>query len=227
MSTAWKVIIAVILAVVLVAGWSYYYLNQENRKAEEEKTELQSQIDELEIQIDILKNDANRSEDGASQVLDDEGISGQTTYSNNEYGFKFDYSSDWNILEISQDYGDARKYLISLNTDNGTTTEDSIFVQVFDMGGLVTLNFINSYFSEWEGGPSGLKTATVNSQPVIEFIMEKANAVQYVSSGHIMFTYNPSAEIAIGVDISTSSKTGNVLSDVMLNQIANTFSFTQ
>jgi len=95
MSTAWKIVIAVILSLGIAAGGTYYYMNQ---KLENEKSNLQSQITELNKQIDDLQateTTADSTDDSTTTETDE--TAGWKTYTNSTYGFSFKYPSEFLI----------------------------------------------------------------------------------------------------------------------------------
>lgn len=228
-------ILAVELTISIMLGLAAVGWNFLDRQHSAEVANLKNQIHNLEHSVNKLEID--------SAILSDTGSTSSTstktpaspdttvvwkTYTNSTYKFSFRYPADWNITESAENFNDARKYLIKLNLDNGTTTADSISAEVLNMGDMVTLNFVNSYFGKIEGGPSELQDAMVNGQSVIKFYMEKATQLGRYGTGNIIFTNNPTAGVSTGVNFSTGSKSGSaaeVIADPMLNQIAGTFQF--
>ncbi len=69
MSKTWIVILTIVITAVVAVGASYYYLNN---KAEEEKTELQSQIDELEKKVQDVQSTDTDSDASTSATTDEE-----------------------------------------------------------------------------------------------------------------------------------------------------------
>lgn len=112
MNKTWIVIITIILTTVVVVCASYYYLNN---KAESEKANLQRQIDELNDQISDLQSQSSTTTSDET-VADDEKADWET-YTNEEYGFSFQYPNDVTSNEFSDQY-------FSVIVNNINTIED-------------------------------------------------------------------------------------------------------
>ncbi len=89
MSKTWIVILTIVITAVVAVGASYYYLNN---KAEEEKTELQNQIDELKDQVSDLQ--AAEADTSTTTEVDDDELSWKT-YQNSKYGFSLTFGDKW------------------------------------------------------------------------------------------------------------------------------------
>lgn len=117
MSTAWKIIISVVITLVVATGGTYYYMNQ---KLENEKSDLQNQITALNEQIEQLRLEAanttsavDTSEDEISGTNNSSNASWKD-YTNSKYDFSLTLNDLWKnyeIIEKSPDDSTATAYL--------------------------------------------------------------------------------------------------------------------
>jgi len=109
MNKTWIVIITIIITAVVTAGGAYYCLNN---KAEKEKAELQTQIDELKDHIDQLERQIlslqKADSDSTSTTTTTDKTADWKTYTNAKYGFTLTFNDIWKNYEfISKDVDDG------------------------------------------------------------------------------------------------------------------------
>lgn len=112
MSTGFKVTISIIITAIIIGGGTYYYLNQ---KAEQEKTDLNNQISDLEnepVTSTITDENPNGPVDNQETVS-------WKTYKNGLYGFNLQYPSNWTLAEGVQG-GSTDKSVVSLASPETT-----------------------------------------------------------------------------------------------------------
>jgi len=132
MSSFWKVFVGVAVTLVVAGGGTYYYMSQ---KLENEKSNLQSQITELNKQIDDLQatETTTDSTDDSTTTETDE-TAGWKTYASSNIGFSFKYPNSW-ILTSEQSDDSAIIFAKYADTETGGMYQGSvkdIYIKVYE-----------------------------------------------------------------------------------------------
>jgi len=210
-----------IISVGAVGGLVYYAMNQQLQK---DRESAQKTIQDLQKQIAEMKKastttSASTTMPSATNTTD--ATASWKTYTNTTYGFSFKYPADWVITEEAENYGDARKYLISFNRDESLESGNLYNVEVFNIGKSLAFSFVKSYFGGFESGPSAITTVSINNNSAVKFFMEKAG-MRPSGSVNYLFSKNGTA-----VNFS-NRKIGDqqtIMADETLQKIVNTFQF--
>jgi len=134
------VILIILLSIVISSGGTYLFVDNESSK---EESNLQSQINDLEKQLTILKN---------SSVTDE--TANWKTYTNTKYGFSFKYPKEWestkkeetketslgtmgNELVLKVTFSDPSQKTNEITSQNPL---NNIFVRVFKPVSITNLN---------------------------------------------------------------------------------------
>ncbi len=110
MSNFWKIFITIIITAAIIGGGGYWYMN---KKANDDKAKLQSQIDDLNKQVAELKATSSTS------ATTDE-TANWKTYTNSTYGFSFKYPANFTVADELNKTGNwtvAKKLKVSDSTD--------------------------------------------------------------------------------------------------------------
>ncbi len=128
MSKTWIVTLTIVITAVVAVGASYYYLNN---KAEEEKTELQDQIDGFEDDINQLERQVSSLQttdsDSASTATTTDETADWETYTNEEYGFSFKYPADWLVRNLTETNSQIEGLSLFIGTNPKAYTGDIFF----------------------------------------------------------------------------------------------------
>lgn len=182
MSSFWKVFIGIAVTLIVAGGGTYYYMNQ---KLENEKSDLQSQINELNKQIEDLQ--ATQTTAPADSDTDETAgeTAGWKTYTNSTYGFSFKYPSEkYEILSNTyavQDTSKAGDFYLRMKGD--VNADESIgFTTIFpgryndsDAYAYDLYSFAKMYWQsnkDQEGGDTivaDLANKTVNGKKIYYF----------------------------------------------------------
>jgi len=200
MNKTWIVIITIVVTAVLVAGGAYYYLNN---KAEDEKTELQNQIDELEDQVSDLQASGTDSDD--TTITNEDPVTNQKTFTSKTHGFSIDYSDEWSVQNNLQTSGEAS------TNDFLKIYKDESFLRIYvEPAGWgmsypeieYNLNINDGKVSlsgRTENEPTGDEMTSEVAKGAIYFKMDGLSALEYNDVGYCIDAYSP--ELALEDDI--------------------------
>lgn len=186
MNKTWSVIISIIITAIVVGGVAYYYLNN---KAENEKADLQNQIDELEDQIlDLQSKSSETNKSDESETATEEETADWETYSNEEYGFSFKYPIDF---KVTLNEGLPGGPELSINPQN-ENYEDNIDLMNFswhlNIGEETNLSsFVSAIKAESKidtkvGKYSAIETVNINGSSIDEVVFEVDGTISSFSS---------------------------------------------
>lgn len=103
MSTVWKIVISVMATLAVAGGGTYYYMNQ---KLENERSGLQSQVTDLNEQVEQLRLEiANMSpvqdtDEGESADANSSINTSWKDYKNNKYDFSLTFTDKWSGYQV-------------------------------------------------------------------------------------------------------------------------------
>jgi hypothetical protein len=228
MKAIWTILITVVATAAVVGGGTYYLIN---KSANKDKSDLQAQIDDLNVKVSSVAVTSGKTVTSGTTVNSGTTVStgvaattgttavnptaGWKTYTNATYGFSVEYPSGATIVESKEDYNDARSLLITFSNE--------YVIEVLNKGNQTPLDFVNSYYGGWEGGPSEIKSDSINSLSVVKFFMQKAAINSDAGSAYILFSKGATAVALQGKE---SSPTDGA-SDQILNLMSDSFQFTK
>ena len=163
MSTFWKIFITVVVTAGIVGGGGWWYMS---KKATDEKTKLQSQIDDLSKQISDLKSASTSSSTSTTTPTTDETASWKT-YTNDKYGFSLILNDKWKNYKVFNQEG-TNDFLSGNAEDEFRLCLPSIDGRPSDPKGYACLIAISvykksAYEKEWNesGTTGGISSASV------------------------------------------------------------------
>lgn len=224
MKTVLTVFISVVVTIAIVGTAGYYFVY---KRYDSNKNNLQNQINTLDTKIKSTSTpvSTNTNSSTASTALTPSAsvdITSWKTYTDATYKFSFKYSNTWTESALMENYGDARKEMITMT---GSVTGKTYLAEVFSSAESPT-DFLKSYYGKIQGGPIAISTVTIANQTATQFFITETGSTAKSTTGtaYIMFKKDSTF-----VTFSTSglATQAALMSDLNLVTIATTFAFAQ
>ena len=210
MPTVWKIVIVIVVTLAVVGGGTYYYMNQ---KLENEKSDLQSQINELNKQIeDLQATQTTAPTDSDTDETADE-TAGWKTYTNSKYGFSLDIPNNYSVLE-EQSYEGARGVILRFGKNKNTFSYDYSWIKLEYFVQDVNLSYLeNNFVSEFGDDLSERKVFKIDGHDAVSYLKGG------FASGNVTVSTNGSASLQIEI------YPDNETSSVVYNRILESFKY--
>jgi len=231
MKTFLNSLISIIITASLVGGGAYYYLKT---KTDQDRNNLQNQISDLIKKFGGNTNSESQlpdeiSDNSNSKALDtnsntnnantnsDSQTAKWKTYNNKTYKISFKYPETWTLAEKEESTDSSRLAIITMS---GSITGRTYYAEIFNSTATAK-DFINSYYSKIEAGPTSITSATVAGQSATKFFIQKTGS-STAGTAYVLFK---NGSTIVGISSSGTATEQLLTSDINLSGITKTFAF--